>query len=161
VRATVREVVAEAGISPADVAGIAVAAQVDSVVAVDASNQPLAPALVWLDRRALAEAARLEAAIGATALRDITGLNADATHGGPKTAWLAANAPGPVDAYLAPSSFIVADLTGERVIDHANASSSLLYDVRRRAWSPLLLEALEIDAFTLGRLAPGSRWRDG
>ena len=69
-------------------------------------------------------------------------------------AWLAANVPGPVDGYLAPTSFVVADLTGERVIDHANASSSLLYDVRRRDWSPLLLDALQVDARSLGRLAP-------
>jgi xylulokinase len=154
VRSSVRQVIAEAGIRPADVAGIAIAAQVDSVVPVDASNAPLAPALVWLDRRAVAEARLLEEAIGATALREITGLNPDAAHGGPKVAWLAAHLPGPADGYLAPTSFIVADLSGERVVDHANASSSLLYDIRRRDWSPLLLETLEIETLALGRLAP-------
>jgi xylulokinase len=153
-RSCIREAVAAAHVPPASIVAIAVAAQVDGIVAVDRANRPLAPALIWMDRRAVTETERLDDALGAAAIRAITGLNPDPGHGGPKMAWLAARVTPPPDAYLVPAAYLVADLTDERVIDHANASSTLAWDVRRRAWSPELLDALEIEATAFGRLAP-------
>jgi xylulokinase len=136
------------------VAAVAVAAQVDGIVAVDRVNRPLAPAIVWLDRRAAVETERLSQAVGREAIRRITGLNPDPGHGGPKAAWLGARLPVRPDGYLVPAAYVVADLTGDRVIDHANASSTLVWDVQRRDWSTELLDALELDAASFGRLAP-------
>src|SRR4051794_36693888 len=72
--AVVRRLLADAGVDPADVRALSLAAQVDGVVAIDAAGRPLAPAIIWLDRRAEAETAGLVERVGADRLRAITGL---------------------------------------------------------------------------------------
>ena len=54
---------------------------------------------------------------------------------------------------LLPGSALLAWLTGERLLDHANASSTLLYDITTRDWSPEMLQATGIDAGRLGTIA--------
>jgi xylulokinase len=53
---------------------------------------------------------------------------------------------------LLPGSALVAWLTGEHVLDHANASSTLLYDVSERTWSREMLEATGLDSTRLGTI---------
>src|SRR5688572_3013434 len=76
--------VSRAGVNAAYVASLALASQVDGLVAVDADGDPLAPAIIWLDRRATAQAALLRDVDDAGAIRRRTGLNVDASHGAPK-----------------------------------------------------------------------------
>ena len=63
------------------------------------------------------------------------------------------------DVYRASASlppvagYLVGWLTGAGFQDHANASSSLAYDVRRRDWSELLIEAAGLGFLGLGVLA--------
>jgi xylulokinase len=150
--AVVREVVQTAGIARRDVVAIAVAAQVDGIVAVDSAGEPIAPAPIWMDRRATAETGELADRVGVDAIRKITGLNVDASHGAPKVAWLRRSIQEPVAAYLVPASYLVGRLTGERVLDHANASCMLLYDIATRDWSPALLDAMQLEAANLGEV---------
>ena len=150
--AAIREVIAElvstAGLAPADVAALAFASQVDGVVAVDAAGADLHPAIIWLDRRAEDETAALGRRIPADELFARSGLNLDSSHVAPKILWLRGHAP---DAYAGaatfhlPGSWAVARLTGRSIVDHANASSSLLYDVRERDWSDELLAAAGVE----------------
>ncbi len=124
-------------------------------MAVDDDLTPLRPAIIWMDRRAAREADDLRARVDTDEVRAITGLNLDAYHCGPKIAWIRRNEPALADlatAYLLPGAFLVASLTGERVVDHANASSTMLYDVTKKAWSPRLLEAFDLDPVALGRI---------
>lgn len=149
----------EASVRAADIRAIGFASQVDGVVPVDAVGAPLRPAIIWMDRRATREANELRGRISADDVRAITGLNLDAYHGGPKITWIRHHEPAIADAaeaYLLPGAFLVAWLTGERVVDHANASSTMLYDVTTRAWSPRLLDALELEPRQLGRIASAS-----
>jgi xylulokinase len=108
-----------------------------------------------MDRRATDQTAALGRRVDRATVRSITGLNVDASHGAPKIAWLreAGDERSTATGYLAPVAFLVAGITGERVIDHANASSTMLYDLTERAWSPLMLDATAIDAAALGRIS--------
>lgn len=154
-----RGLVADAQIEPGDVGSIGLASQVDGVVAVDADLQPLRPAIIWLDRRATRQAEAFRERIGEADLRAITGLNLDAYHCAPKIAWIRDEEPGiaaRTRAYLLPGSYIVAWMTGELVVDDANASSTMLYDVTTRDWSPRLLQLAGLDASQLGRVAPAT-----
>ncbi|MFL6099797.1 MAG: FGGY-family carbohydrate kinase [Actinomycetales bacterium] len=154
--AVVRRLLADAGVDPGDVRALSLAAQVDGVVAVDAAGRPLAPAIIWLDRRAEAETAGLVERVGADRLRAITGLTADASHTGPKILWVRAHLPEVAAAAVAfppVCAYLVRWLTGRLVLDHANASSSLLYDVERRAWSQELLAVTGITPAELGEVA--------
>jgi xylulokinase len=147
---------ADAGLAAADIGSIGFASQVDGVVAVDATGRALRPAIIWMDRRASAQAQALRDRIGDAYARAITGLNVDAYHAAPKIRWVIEHEP-TVDAeaaaYLLPGSYLVERLTGERVVDHANASSTLLYDVTSRSWSRRMLDLADIAEERLARIA--------
>ncbi len=151
--AVVRRIVAEAGVAPAEIVALGLASQVDGVVPVDADANPLRDAIIWLDRRAVSEAAWLGSRVEPDELRRRTGLNLDASHVAPKILWLRREDPEVFEraaGLLLPGSALVAWLTGERVVDHANASSTLLYDIAERDWAPDLLAATGLEAGRLG-----------
>jgi xylulokinase len=144
----IRAVTEAAAIAPDDVHALALASQVDGLVAVDDELEPLRPAIIWLDRRATAQSDALRDAVSEQELVTRTGLNPDASHTAPKAMWLRDEEPeiyartrwlAPVGAYL------TGWLTGEVVQDHANASSTLLYDLAARAWSDELVEHAGLD----------------
>jgi xylulokinase len=136
---------AAAAIHADAVRGLGIAGQLDGCVAVDGDGAPRGPCLVWLDRRA--DLPALPAGFAA-----ITGQVADGGHMAAKIRWLAANAPGAA-RYHQPVSFLVERLTGAAVMDHALASTTMLYDLAARVWSPPLLAAFGVDAHALPAIA--------
>ena len=156
IRGVVGDLMAAAALAPGDVSALAFASQVDGVVAVDDRGTDLHPAIIWLDRRAEDEAAALGRRIPPEELFSRTGLNLDSSHVAPKILWLRAHAP---EAYARaamlhlPGSWAVARLTGRAIVDHSNASSTLLYDVRLRDWSEELLAAADVERSRLPVLA--------
>ena len=139
----IRSLVDQAGSAASEISHVAVDAQVDGVVAVDEDLRPLHEAIIWMDRRAIEQTRLMAEAIGVERLFQITGLNCDSSHAAPKMAWL-------LERYeprwlLPPVTMITSWLTGEVAQDHANASSSMLWDVTRREWSDDLLQAAMID----------------
>jgi xylulokinase len=145
----------DARVPAAEVSTLALGCQVDGVVPIDADGEPVGRAIIWLDRRAEAQCEQLRARVGTDRLQRITGLVADPSHTGPKIAWVREEWP---DVYAAAVAFppvagyLVRRLTGELVLDHANASSSLLYDVGERRWSAELLAAVGVSTDQLGRI---------
>jgi xylulokinase len=142
------------------VAAIGIAGQVDGIVPVDAHDRPLGPAPIWMDRRATNEAAALSVRLGAAAMRARTGLNIDASHGGPKIAWFrsqerAGRVPA-ADGYLLPTSFAVAALTGIRAVDPAAASSTMLMDVGTLDWADDLAAAVGTSRDALAPIVPAA-----
>jgi xylulokinase len=151
---TVRELRARAALGPTEVEVLALACQVDGLVAVDERLRALRPAIIWLDRRATDQSARLSAAVGEDELIIRTGLNPDASHTAPKAMWLREEEPEHYRAtrWLAPvGGHLVGWLTGEVVQDPANASSTLLYDLRSGDWDLELVAQAGLDA---GKLPP-------
>jgi xylulokinase len=144
----VYEMLERAGVAGREVGQLGLACQVDGVIPVDPALRPLRDAIIWLDRRAAAEAAALVDAVGERELFELTGLNCNASHTAPKMMWLRDNEP---DIYAearwlpAVGGYLVAWLTGEVMLDHANASSTLLYDVGEAGWSERLVGAAGID----------------
>jgi len=145
---SIRQVMAESGVAPSEVTHLGFSSQVDGVVPIDAQNCALRNAIIWLDRRGTEQVDRLDRAVGADRLFAVTGLNLDASHTAPKIMWLADHEP---EVYRSAASlpsvggYAVAWLTGRSIQDHANSSSTLLYDVARRDWSDELLDAAGID----------------
>ncbi len=146
--ASIRALLAQTGVAGSEVSHIGLSSQVDGVVALDARLQPLRSAIIWLDRRATQQVSRLGEAMGAEEIFRRTGLNLDASHTAPKMMWLAENDPEVYrQAVSLPSvgGYAVAWLTGRSIQDHANSSSTLLYDVVRRDWSDELIDAAGLD----------------
>ncbi|HSC02023.1 MAG TPA: FGGY family carbohydrate kinase [Solirubrobacteraceae bacterium] len=154
IASTVRTLRERAGIRSRDVSMLALASQVDGLVAVDEHLRALRPAIIWLDRRATEQSARLGEAVGEAELIDRTGLNLDASHTGPKAMWLRDSEPEHYRAarWLAPvGGHLNGWLTGEVAQDPANASSTLLYDLRSGDWDSELVDQAGLDP---GKLPP-------
>src|SRR5574341_94058 len=152
----IRRLMNTANIRSENVRALGLAAQVDGVVPVDVSGQPLHPALIWMDRRARTQCDSVRRALGEAAVFALTGLNLDATHVAPKIRWLAEARPDLYERaryFLLPGSYVAQYLTGEVAVDYSNASSTLLLDVRAKDWSPEMCRQFGIEA---GRLAPVS-----
>lgn len=143
----------------ASVAVLGLACQVDGVVPLDATGRALRPGIIWLDRRASAQADHLVEAVGSDRLFEVTGLNADASHTAPKMMWLRDEEPDVWRAtrVLAPvAAFLLAALTGEVAQDAANASSTMLFDLATGEFSDELCAAAGIDPGLLPRILPST-----
>ena len=107
-----------------------------TLVVVDADGRTLGPGILWSDRRAAAEAARLAAELrGSGPARGGTGIVVDAASVAAKLAWLAAHQPARLEAarwVLTPRDLVVWRLTGDVATDATMASRSGLYDLDGR-----------------------------
>jgi xylulokinase len=155
----VRELRRQSGVRPVDVAVLALACQVDGLVALDAHLRPLRPAIIWLDRRASRQSERLSEAVGEAELIARTGLNPDASHTAPKAMWLRDEEPEHYRAarWLAPvGGYLNGWLSGTVAQDPANASSTLLYDLCFGEWDLELVEQAELDPDKLPPIRPAT-----
>lgn len=148
----VSEALAQAGCQPSDVKVLGIAGQLDGCVAVDQNGLPLGPCLIWMDRRALNEVPSGMAAV----VRSKTGITLDASHMAAKMRWLLRHLDnaGAVHRFHQPVSYLVMRLTGQHVLDHAVASTSMLYSLHESDYDPDLLHAFEISRELLPDIAP-------
>ena len=118
------------------------------LVTLDAADRPIRPAILWNDQRTGAECAEIEERVGFDRLVELTGNRALTGFTAPKLLWLRKHEPenyARIAHVMLPKDYVRLRLTGERAIDVADASGTLLLDVARRRWSDEVLEALEID----------------
>jgi sugar (pentulose or hexulose) kinase len=131
-----------AGVDPANVAAVGISSQAPSVVLVDSMGSPLHPALLWMDRRGLAECD--QRATEATHILERTGNRLDPYFAAPKLAWLLAQRPElreqPEATVLMANGYVVHRLTGERTCDTGHLGLTLLGDLHKTSWAPDLLE---------------------
>jgi xylulokinase len=150
----IRKLLVESGVPASNIRALSLATQVDGVIPIDSTGQPLHPAIIWMDRRASAQCERVRQGLEEEKIFQLTGLNLDATHVAPKIRWLMdeQNAIYEKAAYfLLPGSYMAYALTGQLGVDYSNASSTLLLDVYTKTWSASMAESFGID---LDRLAP-------
>ena len=136
---------AELGWSEGDPLGYS--GQMHGLVALGADDAVLRPAILWNDQRTAAECAEIEDRVGLSRLIGLTGNRALAGFTAPKLLWLRRHEPevyARIAHVLLPKDYVRFRLTGERAIDAADASGTLLFDVARRQWSSEMLELLEL-----------------
>jgi len=137
-----------------DVAGIGLSGQMHGLVSLDSEDRVLRPAILWNDQRTAAECAEIEERVGLARLIELTGNRALTGFTAPKLLWLRRNEPNVyarIAHVLLPKDYVRLRLTGERAIDVADASGTLLFDVARRRWSEDVLRALELPGEWLPR----------
>jgi xylulokinase len=132
------------GVRPA---ALGLSGQMHGLVALDGADRVLRPAILWNDQRTAAEAAGIESRIGVERLIRLTGNRALTGFTAPKLLWLRRHEPetyARIESILLPKDYVRLRLLGERAIDAADASGTLLFDVARRRWSDEVVEALEL-----------------
>src|SRR3954469_25221395 len=130
------------------VAGIGLSGQMHGLVALDDRDRVIRPAILWNDQRTQAQCDEITERIGARRLIELTGNRALTGFTAPKLLWLRKHEPehyARIAHVMLPKDYVRLKLTGERAIDVADASGTLLLDVAKRRWSGEVLDALEID----------------
>jgi len=138
---------AERALAKLDATTLGFSGQMHGLVALDEHDVPLRPAILWNDQRTGAECAEIERALGLDRLVALTGNRALAGFTAPKLLWLRTHEPdvyARIRSILLPKDYVRLKLTGERAIDVADASGTLLFDVANRRWSEEVLQALEL-----------------
>jgi xylulokinase len=137
------------GLVDGEIAGIGLSGQMHGLVTLDASDAVIRPAILWNDQRTQAECDEIEERVGLERLISLTGNRALTGFTAPKLLWLRKHEPDSfarIAHVLLPKDYVRLRLTGERAIDVADASGTLLLDVAGRRWSSEVLEALDLDA---------------
>ncbi|HMP98100.1 MAG TPA: glycerol kinase GlpK [Kiritimatiellia bacterium] len=164
--ATMRSVLAAAGVSVAAIAAVGITNQRETTVIWNRrTGAPIAPAIVWQDRRTAAMCDRLRADGLEDMFRQKTGLLLDPYFSGTKIRWLLDHIEGAREqaergelAFGTIDAWLIWKLTGgaSHVTDLTNAGRTLLVDLAAGTWDEALLAALEIPAALLPTITPSS-----
>ncbi len=160
------EALAALKLQPSDIVALGITNQRETVVLWDrVTGQPLAPAIVWQDRRTAAMCEQLRAAGQEPLLHAKTGLLADPYFSGTKIAWLLDNVAGARAAAEAGKlacgtidSWLAWKLTGGalHITDASNASRTLLMNIHEGDWDDELLAALRVPRALLPEIRSSS-----
>jgi xylulokinase len=130
-----------------DAEAVGLSGQMHGLVCLDADDRVLRPAILWNDGRTAVECREIEERVGLARLIELTGNRALTGFTAPKLLWLRKHEPETYDriaSILLPKDYVRLRLFGERAIDAADASGTLLFDVARRRWSDEVCAALEV-----------------
>jgi glycerol kinase len=150
--------IVDAGIQGAELKGIGITNQRETVVAWDPeTGEPIHRALVWQDRRTAERCDELKAAGHEALVRERTGLVIDPYFSGTKIEWMLRNVEGAERAVFGTiDSWLLFKLTGRHATDYSNASRTMLFDIRRLAWDDELCGLLGVDPVRLPEPVPSS-----
>jgi len=144
----VRRVLASAGLRGEDIACVGFSGQMHGAVMLDSHDRVVRPALIWCDVRTEPQCRAITEKIGAERLIQLTCNPALPNFTLTKFLWVREHEPANwkrVHSVMLPKDYVRFRLTGERAIDVADASGTLLLDVANRRWSQDVLQAAEID----------------
>ncbi|HEY1609010.1 MAG TPA: FGGY family carbohydrate kinase, partial [Paraburkholderia sp.] len=160
--ATARGALARAGVTAADVAALGITNQRETTILWDRrTGVPIAPAIVWQDRRTSDLCDALRASGYAELVTAKTGLLLDPYFSATKIAWLLDAIPGAREraergelAFGTVDTWLIWNLTGGTVhaTDHTNASRTLLLDLTTLQWDDELLALFRVPRAVLPEL---------
>ena len=154
----IRNCLDSSGIKPARVVGIAIAGPAHSVALMDGAGNILHPTIHWSDLRSATQAERLEAEYG-DAIFTSTMCRVNPAWTLPQLLWLRENRPAVYQRLrriLVVKDYVRYRLTGRYQTDVYDAIGTQLYAVHACAWSPALLEIVELSADALPEVRPAT-----
>lgn len=159
-------VLKKAAVVASDIQAIGITNQRETAVLWDRrTGLPIAPAIVWQDRRTAALCDELKRRGAAASIQKKTGLVLDAYFSATKIAWLLDNTPGARGlaeaghlAFGTIDTWLIWQLTGGRVhaTDPSNASRTMLFNMHTLTWDASLLKQFNIPASLLPKVVPSS-----
>jgi len=144
----VRKALQKSSIRAEEIACVGFSGQMHGAVLLDSAGEVVRPALIWCDQRTEKQSRDLSEKFGSDRLIQLT-CNPPLTNFTlTKILWVRENEPqlwARVRHIMLPKDYVRFRLTGDRAIDQADASGTLLLDVARRAWSAEVLSATGIE----------------
>jgi xylulokinase len=128
----------------ARIAGVAVSSQAPALIPLDRAGRPVRPALIWMDRRADAEAKALADRFGSETIERITGNRPDPLYVAAKALWFRNHEPAAFARtvlFVQVNGYLNWRLTGEYSMDRAHTGLLQLCDRRSGSWSTELCDA--------------------
>ena len=138
-----------------EIKAVGFSGQMHGLVLLDQSDEVLRPAIIWCDQRTDSQCKSLTEMIGADRLIELTCNPALTGFTLPKMLWVRESEPDlwrRLRTVLLPKDYVRLKLSGDRATDVADASGTLLFDVKTRRWSTEMLSATEIDERLLPRV---------
>lgn len=136
-----------AAVDRSQVIGIGISGQQHGFVPLDADGNVIRPAKLWCDTSTTAECDQLHEALGGeTAAIKKIGNRVLPGFTAPKVLWLKNHEPenfARLRHVLLPHDYLNFHLTGRYFMEYGDASGTALMDVRDRAWSTEMLEAID------------------
>ena len=126
-----------------EIRGIGVGGQMHGLVALDAQDRVIRPAILWNDGRTGEEVESLNNVVGKEKLSALTANIAFAGFTAPKLLWMRKNEPenfARIAKIMLPKDYINYRLTGVHSCDYSDASGMLLLDVEHKCWSKEMME---------------------
>ncbi len=161
-----RRVLAQSGIAAGAIGAIGIANQRETTLLWDRkSGQALANAIVWQDRRTVADCEALHAGGHEAMVRQKTGLVIDPYFSATKLRWLLQHIPGARAraergelCFGTVDSWLLYRLSGGQahLTDPSNAARTMLFNIHSRQWDDDLLSLFEIPAALLPAVVPSS-----
>lgn len=143
------------GFDASAVAGIGCGGQMHGLVALDAEDRVIRPAILWNDGRTGEETEWLNTAIGKEKLSALTANIAFAGFTAPKLLWMRKKEPenfARIAKIMLPKDYINYRLTGVHCCDYSDASGMLLLDVQHKCWSQEMLDICGLKESQMPRL---------
>jgi len=140
------------------VAGVAVSSQAPTMLPLDQHGKPVRPALIWMDRRAEAEAVKLKERLGAEFIETTTGNRADPFYVAAKLWWYTTHEPenfAQTQIFVQVNGYITYKLTGQYALDPVHAALLQLRDWRTGAWVPELCQLCGVEPRQFPPVRPG------
>jgi len=161
-RVTATEALRRSGLAQTEVAAVGITNQRETTVVWErATSRPIAPAIVWQDRRTADSCDELRRAGHEPLVRARTGLLLDPYFSATKLRWILESVPGAMErarrgdlAFGTVDTWLAWQLTGGRlhVTDATNAARTMLYDLRRGDWDDELLALFGVPRAMLPRI---------
>ena len=143
----IREATAISGVDPSSVDAIGLTGQMHGLVALDANDCPVRPAILWNDQRTAGQCDEIRRRVGRDRLIEVTGNDALTGFTAPKILWIRDEEPeryARISTVLLPKDYVRLRLTNEHAVDRAGGSGTLLFNLERRDWSDEIIESLDL-----------------
>ncbi len=130
-----------------DILALGLSGQMHGMVPLDASGEPVRPAILWNDQRTGAAVAEIERRAPRSEMIQRTGNPAITGFHAPKLVWLRSEEPenfAKTRHSLLPKDYLGYVLTGEMASEPSDNSGTNLFNLEKKAWDEEILGALEL-----------------
>src|SRR6202044_2045155 len=151
----VRKALSSAGVPADEIACVGFSGQMHGAVLLDANDDVVRNAIIWCDQRSEAQSNELNEMFGPGRLIQLTSNPPLTNFTLTKLLWVREKEPANwarVAHVMLPKDYVRFRLTGDRAIDMADASGTLLLDVANRRWSAEVLSKTGISEQLLPKL---------